>query len=100
MSVNLNTKDGISKFVKENLTNLSDGINDIYGPLILEELIKRISNTIEEFNQEMKEALSMLQMREEKKIEAIKQIQHSNDEDTKSKNEWEKKLEDIDIEKK
>ena len=66
--VNLNTKDGISKFVKENLTNLSDGINDIYGPLILEELIKRISNTIEEFNQEMKEALSMLQMREEKKI--------------------------------
>ena len=100
MSVNLNTKDGISKFVKENLTSLSDGINDIYGPLILEELIKRISNTIEEFNEEMKEALSMLQIREEKKIQAYKKMQHYIEEDTNTKNEWEKKLEDIDLEKK
>ena len=100
MAIDLNTKDGRDKFLKDNLANLLDGLNDTYGPLIVDELLKRISYTIEEFNEEMKNAFNILKEREIQKIEAYKKIQYINKQDDESKNEWEEKLENIESDNK
>ena len=49
----LDTKDGLNKFVDENLSDMINQLNDTYGPILFEELKNRLKFTIEEFNNEM-----------------------------------------------
>ena len=51
--MDLNSKEGVNKFLNENFSDLLTGINESYGPILMEELIRRIKFTIEEFNEEM-----------------------------------------------
>ena len=67
MSIDLNSKDGRKKFINEYLEDLLIGINDSYGPVLLEELQKRLEYTIDEFNDELSEAFSMLKKRDEER---------------------------------
>tara|TARA_B100000029_G_scaffold363411_1_gene356473 strand:+ start:1661 stop:1957 length:297 start_codon:yes stop_codon:yes gene_type:complete len=98
MPIDLNTKEGRKSFIKDNLTNLIEGVNDSYGPIILEELLKRIEVTISDFNDEMIDVFSLLQEKEIKRKEAYDKL--SLNEDGTSKNAWEQKLEDIKTQKK
>ena len=92
MAKDLNTKEGRSSFLKDYLDDLLLGINDSYGPILLDELEKRLEKTISEFNGEIEEAFSMLK----KKTEDKEAFYASMDSDKNSKTEWEKKLEEVD----
>ena len=64
MSIDLTSKDGQDKFIKENLSNLVEGINNAYGPILLDELMNRLRFTINEFNDEIQLAFKDLSSRE------------------------------------
>ena len=64
MAIDLNSKEGRKKFISEYLDDLLTGVNESYGPILLEELQKRLEYTIDEFNEEINEAFSMLKKRD------------------------------------
>ena len=99
MPIDLDSKKGRKSFIDNNLSDLSTAINDTYGPVILEELLKRIELTINQFNDQINEAFKTLKNRDNKREEFFEEINPENDKvsnvkDTK-KTEWEEKLEKI-----
>ena len=98
MATDLKTKDGRSKFIKDNLATILEGINDSYGPVLVDELLRRIDYTITEFNEEMSNAFNLLKEKDEKRIEAFKKYEAESENSLTSKNEWEKKIENLDSE--
>ena len=93
MAADLNSSKGRKAFIDDNLSGLLSGINDTYGPIILDELLKRIENTITEFNEEINSAFTLLKERDKKRKEFYNEI--NDDEKEESQSEWEKKLESI-----
>tara|TARA_B100001113_G_C20553050_1_gene381287 strand:+ start:189 stop:476 length:288 start_codon:yes stop_codon:yes gene_type:complete len=93
MAKDLNTKEGRSSFLKDYLDDLLVGINDSYGPTLLKELEGRLEKTINEFNDEIDEAFSLLKKKTEDKEAFYASLE--NNSDKSSKTEWEKKLEDV-----
>jgi len=98
MANDLKTKDGRNKFIKDNLPDILDGVNDSYGPLLVDELLRRINYTISEFNEEMSNAFNLLKEKDEKRAEAFKKFEAENENTSSKKNEWEKKLENLESE--
>ena len=98
MATDLKTKDGRNKFIKDNLATILEGINDSYGPVLVDELLRRIDHTITEFNEEMSNAFNLLKEKDEKRVEAFKQYEAESENSLTSKNEWEKKIENLDSE--
>ena len=98
MATDLKTKDGRNKFIKDNLPDILDGVNDSYGPLLVDELLRRINYTISEFNEEMSNAFNLLKEKDEKRAEAFKKFESENENTSSNKNEWEKKLEKLESE--
>ena len=75
------------------------GINDTYGPILLDELLKRIEYTINEFNSEIVNAFSQLKEKDKQRKEFFSDINANDDKESDSKTEWEKKLESIESKK-
>ena len=98
MAIDLKTKDGRNKFIKDNLSTILEGVNDSYGPVLVDELLRRIDYTITEFNEEMSNAFNLLKEQDEKRIEAFKKYEAESKNNSTSKNEWEKELENLDSE--
>ena len=98
MAINLNSKEGRKKFITEYLDDLLVGINESYGPILLEELQKRLEFTINEFNEEIAEAFSMLKKRDKDRKaffkDTIEEVIGDNV-NPDNKTLWEKKLEEI-----
>ena len=98
MAINLNSKEGRKKFITEYLDDLLVGINESYGPILLEELQKRLEFTINEFNEEITEAFSMLKKRDKDRKaffkDTIEEVIGDNV-NPDNKTLWEKKLEEI-----
>ena len=69
--MDLTSKEGIDKFISENLKDVLDGINETYGPILIEELINRIKFTITEFNDEMSSVFEELKEKEKKSYRRI-----------------------------
>ena len=103
MSVDLNSKDGRKKFIESNFNDLLNGINNTYGTVILNELMKRIELTISEFNNEINNAFSELKVRNEQRKKFYNKIDEENYKESKasknSKTEWEEKLDKIESKK-
>ena len=104
MNIDLKTKDGQNKFIEESLSNLLDGINDSYGPILMEELNSRIKKTIEEFNTEMVAAFDELKNKEKNRQKMYTMIKDgsipSNESQIESDNStWQKKIEEIESQK-
>ena len=93
MKKNLNTKEGRSNFLKDYLDDLLVGINDSYGPALLNELEEQLEKTINQFNGEIDDAFSLLKKKTEDKEAFYASLE--NDSDITSKTEWEKKLEEV-----
>ena len=98
MAIDLKTKDGRNKFIKDNLSTILEGVNDSYGPVLVDELLRRIDYTITEFNEEMSNAFNLLKEKDEKRVEAFKKYEAESENSLTSKNEWEKKIENLDSE--
>ena len=41
MTIDLKSKEQKNKFIEENLSNILESINETYGPILVEELLKR-----------------------------------------------------------
>ena len=98
MAIDLNSKEGRKKFITEYLDDLLVGINESYGPILLEELQKRLEFTINEFNEEITEAFSMLKKRDKDRKAFFKDtVEEVIGDNVNSDNKtlWEKKLEEI-----
>ena len=98
MAIDLNSKEGRKKFITEYLDDLLVGINESYGPILLEELQKRLEFTINEFNEEIAEAFSMLKKRDKDRKAFFKDtVEEVIGDNVNSDNKtlWEKKLEEI-----
>ena len=102
MAIDLNSKEGRKKFISEYLDDLLTGVNESYGPILLEELQKRLEYTIDELNEEINEAFSMLKKRDNDRKSFFKETLEemgSKSLGSEDKTLWEKKLEDIDNKK-
>ena len=98
--MDLNSKEGINKILNENFSDLLTGINESYGPILMEELIRRIKFTIEEFNEEMSSVFVELKDKEDKRQKMYMMIkdgnipsQKENDQDISK--DWEKEIDEI-----
>ena len=78
MDVDLKTKDGQGKFIEESMSDLLKGINDSYGPLLVEELTSRIRQTINEFNSEIIAAFDELKSKESNRQKMYSMIKEGN----------------------
>ena len=98
--MDLNSKEGINKFLNENFSDLLTGINESYGPILMEELIRRIKFTIDEFNEEMSSVFVQLKDKEDKRQKMYMMIKDGNIPSQKESNEdiskdWEKEIDEI-----
>lgn len=98
--MDLNSKEGINKFLNENFSDLLTGINESYGPILMEELIRRIKFTIEEFNEEMSSVFVQLKDKEDKRQKMYMMIKDGNIPSQKENKEdiskdWEKEIDEI-----
>ena len=101
MSIDLTSSDGRKKYLTDKLDNLLDGINESYGSMLLEELIKRLETTIHEFNEEMNSLYEQLVNQEKERQHILEMMKSGSAADAKAKDkdsplsDWEKKLEKI-----
>ena len=100
MDIDLKSKNGQDKFIEDSMSDLLKGINDSYGPLLVEELTSRIRQTINEFNSEVIAAFDELKSKEsnrQKMYTMIKEgsIPSSEEDDDEANLDWEKKIEEV-----
>ena len=98
--MDLNSKEGINKFLNENFSDLLTGINESYGPILMEELIRRIKFTIDEFNEEMSSVFVQLKDKEDKRQKMYMMIKDGNipsqkESDQDISKDWEKEIDEI-----
>lgn len=86
------------KFLQENLKALMGGIDQNYGQILMDELIRRLEQTVSEFNEEVKVMLNRLQAKEEKAdaIPGLEKDDVSMDIESSGLSEFEKRLESLD----
>lgn len=97
MKKTIKDKNKNKSFLNDNLDELLLNINDTYGPILLEELRKRLESTIEEFNNEINEAFGLLKQRNDaRKSMSLDSLNESDFDSTGTESEWEKKLKEID----
>ena len=103
MPIDLNNKECRKKFISDNMPELITGINDTYGPILMEELLKRIENTINDFNDEIENVFNLLREKDIQRQDILNQMKSSSKKNDTvnhdSKSEWEKKIEEIETSK-
>ena len=106
MTVNLQDSDDRKKYLTDKLDDLMDGISGSYGVVLMEELLSRLEQTINEFNSEVQGLMKSLKENNKERNKLIKEIKTKpnsdlpndlNDEtNEKELSAWEKKLEELD----
>jgi len=108
MSIDLKSNEGQDKFIQDNMSDLIEGVNESYGPVLVEELITRLRKTIEEFNSQITTAFDQLKLREDerqKMYDMIKEGDLSKGQNDQSKenssdlSDWEIKINEIESQK-
>jgi len=59
--IDLKNADSRTKYLKDNLGSLINGIDSNYGQVLMDELMRRMEATVSEFNDEVKAMLGQLQ---------------------------------------
>ena len=100
MSIDLKSQEGQNKIIEESMSDLLNGINDSYGPLLFEELTSRIRKTIDEFNSEIIVAFDELKNKEtdrQKVYDMIKEGNLPSDESQvdEKDSDWAEKIEEV-----
>tara|TARA_B000000557_G_C20745583_1_gene430534 strand:- start:450 stop:770 length:321 start_codon:yes stop_codon:yes gene_type:complete len=106
--MNFETQEGRANYLNDKLDNLLSGINASYGQALLDELVTRLTRTIDDFNQEVEEIMGDLKESSDRRSQIIHDLMEGNDisnsdtesdgSDDKSTGEmsaWEKKLEGL-----
>ena len=61
-SIDFENEESRYSFLRDHLGSLMDGINDQYGAEIMEELLKRLEHTVDDFNRQLSGLLDQLQV--------------------------------------
>ena len=105
MSLDLKSKEDKNKFIEQNMSKLIEGVNDSYGPILVEELMGRLRKTIDEFNEEIIIAFDDLKSKESSRQNMFKMIKDGNipseseNEDNSKLTEWEEKIKEAESQK-
>ena len=79
MGIDLDTADGRKEYLSKKLDDLLDGINESYGTVLMEELLKRLEIAIQDFNDEMKILCSQLVKKQEDRQNLLEMIKTRQD---------------------
>lgn len=60
MAIDLGNSDSRKSYLKDKLDDLLDGIHESYTSVLMDELISRLERTVNDFNLEVKELMSLL----------------------------------------
>ena len=71
MSMNFENKEGRQDYLNKKLDDLIEGINTSYGQSLLNELVKRLHRTIEDFNEEFEGIIGDLKDNSERRNQII-----------------------------
>ena len=74
MTIDLDTTEGRKEYLSKKLDDLLDGINESYGTVLMEELLKRLELTIQDFNDEMKTLCDQLVKKQEERQNLLEMI--------------------------
>ena len=94
-----------NSYISDKVNNLVSQIGDEYGELLLEELFKRIDNTINHFNNEVKELFVNLKKDDDNKqsviglLRKLKTVTKDSSDHEELLSEWEIKLAEIENDK-
>jgi len=108
MGIDLKSNDGQDKFIQDNMSDLVEGVNESYGPVLVEELISRLRKTIEDFNNEITSAFDQLKTREDERQKMYDMIKEGNASEVQSEDDkenpsdlsdWEVKINEIESQK-
>ena len=108
MGIDLKSNEGQDKFIQDNMSDLVEGVNESYGPVLVEELISRLRKTIEDFNNEITSAFDQLKTRENERQKMYDMIKEGNTLETQSSDDkgnpsdlsdWEVKINEIESQK-
>ena len=96
--MDFNKKDDRTKYLQDKFDNLLDVIGENYGTALMEELVSRLSDTIDDFNKEMSNLFDSLKEREKERQKYLNDISKKSKNKSKNENEltkWEEKLKKI-----
>tara|TARA_Y100000816_G_scaffold71506_1_gene47973 strand:- start:174 stop:518 length:345 start_codon:yes stop_codon:yes gene_type:complete len=111
MSIDFESKEGRESYLNEKLDNLLSGMDNVYGQVLLDELIIRLQRTLEDFNEEIESIVGGLKDSSERRNQIIHDLMEGNESvpvedasddqmssdtsglDTSEMSEWEKRLE-------
>ena len=92
--MNFNKKEDRIKYLEDKFDNLLDVIGENYGTALMEELVSRLNDTIDDFNKEMSSLFKTLKEREQERQKYLNNISN-NKKSKKELNKWEKKLKEL-----
>ncbi len=106
MALDFQTETGRKDYLIEKLDDLTDGINATYGKSLLDELVNRLENTVQDFNDEVTELMGQLKenmARKQQMLHNIKSVKPEPESPTpvepassdSNLSEWEKRLENL-----
>ena len=111
MSIDFESKEGRESYLNEKLDNLLSGMDNVYGQVLLDELITRLQRTLEDFNEEIESIVGGLKDSSERRNQIIHDLMEGNESvpaedasddqmssdtsglDTSEMSAWEKRLE-------
>ena len=111
MSIDFESKEGRESYLNEKLDNLLSGMDNVYGQVLLDELIIRLQRTLEDFNEEIDGIVGGLKDSSERRNQIIHDLMEGNESvpvedasddqmssdtsglDTSEMSAWEKRLE-------
>ncbi len=114
MSISFDKKDNREKYLTGKMDDLTSQINNLYGKTLYDELVIRLKDTIDDFNEEVQSMTEKLKSSTEKRSQLIEKIKSSideRDEETESietletepeireLTEWEKRLESLEMQR-
>ncbi len=92
--MNFNKKEDRIKYLEDKFDNLLDVIGENYGTALMEELVSRLNDTIDDFNKEMSSLFKTLKEREQERQKYLNNISN-NKKSKKELTKWEKKLKEL-----
>ena len=92
--MNFNKKEDRIKYLEDKFDNLLEVIGENYGTALMEELVSRLNDTIDDFNKEMSSLFKTLKEREQERQKYLNNIS-SNKKSKKELTKWEKKLKEL-----
>ena len=92
--MNFNKKEDRIKYLEDKFDNLLEVIGENYGTALMEELVSRLNDTIDDFNKEMSSLFKTLKEREQERQKYLSNIS-TNKKSKKELTKWEKKLKEL-----